>query len=196
MKTRLVQIGILLGSVTCLAWLLGLEWPPRLSGDWMPSEPVTSFGLITVGVAMLMQNGKRWVSRMISTYLALCVVFAMNVIHFEAAHEFEGGLSSLLSFLHDDRLGAPSVSTVLAISFLSMSMLVRELDMKRLSFWMSLLATLIGLCGAVSYLFDWPHFSISAPGFSSTMALHTALVVSLFGLSSLMSKNDGNQLST
>lgn len=175
--------------VAVIGWGHDVPFLRSIHPSWVSMKIVTAGAFAQVGVALILLKRSR-IDRRLGPVAVIAALFIVAQVSVIAAHGFlnqplpvpfpEGYAAR-----HSELPNEPSSGSTLAFGVLSASIVLAISAAPRLAMVGFAATSLIGIAAMLGYMLSVPILYWRAPGLSSAMAFHTALLFLLSGIAGL-----------
>lgn len=195
--TELLAIAVsLAGSLVMLGWIFDIGVLKSIRPEWVTMKFSTAFSFFCSGIILHYTARLRFKQPSLAFAIlpaaTLCIALTMFTLLASTLFDVYVGIEALFVREELDAVetvlpGRPSVGTMTAFMLIASAGIISMLEPVRLPqqlFALGCLIFVVGLLAVIGYIFDVPilYYYVQEGGFSSAMALHTALLFMLLGI--------------
>lgn len=198
-KSKIIKslslIVILSGAIVMIGWILEIEALISINPNWVTMKLITALsfflsGIILYFIVCKIEGGESVLDQIILTISTILILFFMLNLLMSSFFNFSTGIEHLFVDELNDAVkttipGRPSIGTMINFIMVSIAGILSLFEVKNISHKIYLIGIMILIVGCVAvlgYIASVPLLYYTITGYSTAMALHTAILFILIGI--------------
>ena len=187
-----IVIGV--GCMVSMGWFLDIPLLKSILPHWVTMKFSTAAAFIASGAVLYYvvesQRGKKAVAQMVLPVAALLILLLMATLLMSVLLGIRTGIEDLFvkeeaGAVKTTTPGRPSVGTMVDFILIGVTGLLAVFNpegMKKALRWIGLVVAIVGGLAILGYIINAPVLYYTIAGFSTAMAMHTAILFTLIGI--------------
>lgn len=185
-------VVIAVGAVVTVGWIYDIDMLKQISPTWVSMKLSTALSFLSSGFILYLMNDLRKrnseLARLLLPSPTLFVLFFMGILLVSSLIDVRTGIEDL--FVREGEAvksvtpGRPSIGTMVSFMLIVIASLASLRNAATLNKQLSVIGLTVAVIGAlaiVGYIVNLPALYYSVEGWSTAMALHTAIMFVLLG---------------
>lgn len=205
--TQLSIIVILVGALVVTGWIMDIELLKSILPIWVTMKFITAISFILSGIILYFVTSHSFqansdLTQIILSFAIIIILLLMVTLLFSSFLNIHSGVEDFFMIKGKETIqtftpGRPSIGTMINFILVSAIGLITINDLKKGSkkiATLSILIITIGIIAILGYLFSIPIMYYRIGEFSSSMAVHTAILFILLGIGFLIHEKNNMKL--
>ncbi len=185
-------VVIAVGAIVTIGWIYDIDMLKQISPTWVSMKLSTALSFLSSGFILYLMNDVRKrnseLARLLLPSPTLFVLFFMGILLVSSLIDVRTGIEDL--FVREGEAvksvtpGRPSIGTMISFILIVIASLTSLRNVATLNKQLSVVGLTVAVIGAlaiVGYIVNLPALYYSVEGWSTAMALHTAIMFVLLG---------------
>lgn len=198
-KSKIIKslslIVILSGAIVMIGWILEIEALISINPNWVTMKLITALsfflsGIILYFIVCKIEGGRSVLDQIILTISTILILFFMLNLLMSSFFNFSTGIEHLFVYELNDAVkttipGRPSIGTMINFIMVSIAGILSLFEVKNIShkiYLIGIMVLIVGCVAVLGYIASVPLLYYTITGYSTAMALHTAILFILIGI--------------